>query len=204
MRIGKGLQMDINIMAVFFTAWGTPLTFLEFFAFLTSVIGVGLGVFGPRSTWPWWSIGSVLYLVAFYEWKLYASAALQLIFIAGGIWGWFGWGKEGARPTKLAQRTRLYWGAAFILAYFIIEPLLKKIGAVSTQIEAFGFIGSCLAQFWMIIQKYEAWPLWFVVDVAYTYQYWKQGHSLTAILYFIFVLIAVAGWKRWHQQSHAQ
>ena len=196
--------MHINLMAVFFTAWGTELTYLEFFAFLTSVIGVGLGVFGPRATWPWWNVSSILYLIAFYEWKLYASAALQLIFIAGGVWGWFGWGKEGAKPSKISQRKRLYWALGFAVSYLVLQPLLKKMGAVSTQIEAFGFIGSCLAQYWMIIQKYEAWPLWFVVDAAYTYQYWQQKHSLTAILYFIFVLIAIAGWKRWLKESSAR
>jgi nicotinamide riboside transporter PnuC len=43
-----------------------------------------------------------------------------------------------------------------------------------------------------------------VVDAVYTYQFWHGGSYLTAILYFIFVLIAVAGWKRWLKESRAQ
>jgi nicotinamide mononucleotide transporter len=40
-----------------------------------------------------------------------------------------------------------------------------------------------------------------VVDLVYTYQYWNGENYLTAILYFIFTLIAVAGWKRWRRES---
>ena len=61
------------MMTVLFTAWGYELTVLEALAFITSVIGVGLGVFGPRATWPWWNISSLLYAALFFESKYYAS-----------------------------------------------------------------------------------------------------------------------------------
>ncbi len=53
----------------------------------------------------------------------------------------------------------------------------------------------------MVLQRYESWIIWFVVDAVYVYQYWTGGQYLTAILYFIFVLIAVAGWKRWLREA---
>jgi nicotinamide mononucleotide transporter len=58
-----------------------------------------------------------------------------------------------------------------------------------------------MAQLLMILQRYESWILWFVVDTVYVYQYWHGKQYLTAILYFIFVLIAVGGWKRWQRES---
>ncbi|MEI6867127.1 MAG: nicotinamide riboside transporter PnuC [Actinomycetes bacterium] len=193
--------MHLNFMATFITAWGYHLTYLELIAFITSVIGVGLGVFGPRSTWPWWNISSLLYAALFYEQKYYASAALQFIFIAGGFWGWFGWGAKGATPAKVSRNEKIIWGAVFIISWGTLYPFLKRIGAAASLTDAFGFVGSCIAQILMVIEKYESWPLWFVVDGVYTYQFWRGGSYLTAILYFIFVLIAVAGWKRWLKEA---
>ncbi len=195
--------MHFHLMAVFFTAWDYPLTYLEFFAFITSVVGVGLGVFGPRSTWPWWNISSLLYAILFWQQKYYASAWLQLIFIAGGFWGWFGWGKKGATPARLSAREKTYWSVGGLIAWGALYPLLKKVGAAASLTDAFGFVGSCIAQVLMVVEKYESWPLWFVVDGVYTYQFWHGKSYLTAILYFIFVLIAVAGWKRWLKESRA-
>ena len=52
-------------MSTFLTAWGYDVTFLEFFAALTSFIGVWLGTTGKRITWPWWVLSSALYGIFF-------------------------------------------------------------------------------------------------------------------------------------------
>ena len=185
MRIGKGLMMSI----------------LEFFAFITSFIGVVLGVLGPRITWPWWGVSSFLYAILFFQSQYYASAALQFIFIAGGIWGWFGWGPKGVKPRKLKAKERISVVIMLIVSSLVIWPVLIKIGATSSAIESFGFVGSVIAQLLMIWQRFEAWPLWVIVDLAYTYQYLKGDLYLTSFLYLIFTGIAVWGWVRWQRES---
>ena len=185
MRIGKGLMMSI----------------LEFFAFITSFIGVVLGVLGPRITWPWWGVSSFLYAILFFQSQYYASAALQFIFIAGGIWGWFGWGPKGVKPRKLKAKKRISVVTMLIVSSLVIWPVLTKIGATSSAIESFGFVGSVIAQLLMIWQRFEAWPLWVIVDLAYTYQYLKGDLYLTSFLYLIFTGIAVWGWVRWQRES---
>jgi len=188
-------------MTTFFTAWDYHLSYLEFFAFITSVVGVGLGVLGPRSTWPWWNVSSLLYAVLFFEQKYYASGFLQFIFIAGGFWGWFGWGAKGATPAKLPRRINAYWIAGFAISWIALDPLLIHLGAAATLTDSFGFVGSCIAQVLMVKEKFETWPLWFVVDGVYTYQFWHGGQYLTSLLYLIFVGLAVAGWIRWNRES---
>ena len=185
MRIGKDLLMSI----------------LEIIAFLTSLIGVVLGVLGPRVTWPWWSIGSLLYAVLFFQSAYYASASLQFIFIAGGVWGWFGWGPKGAKPQKSNNKERLYIITVLTIASFALWPVLTSIGATSSAIEAFGFVGSVVAQLLMVWQRFEAWPIWLIVDAAYTYQYFNGKLYLTGFLYLIFTFIAIWGWIRWDRES---
>jgi nicotinamide mononucleotide transporter len=88
-----------------------------------------------------------------------------------------------------------------LVAWFSLYPILKNIGAAASLTDAFGFVGSCIAQLLLVLQRYETWIIWVVVNVVYTYQYWRGEQYLTAILYFIFILIAVAGWKRWRRES---
>lgn len=73
---------------------GLVMSTLEIIAATVSLIGVILGVTGKRITWPWWAVSSALYGVLFIQWDLFASAALQLIFIAAAIGGWFGWERK--------------------------------------------------------------------------------------------------------------
>ena len=154
-------------------------------------------------TWPWWIAGSCLYAVLFFQSAYYASAALQFIFIAGGIWGWFGWGPNGAKPKKSTTKERLLLLLALLGSSLLLWPVLTNIGAASSAIESFGFVGSVIAQLLMVWQRYEAWPLWFVVDAAYTYQYFKGELYLTGVLYTIFTAIAIWGWIRWGRESTA-
>ncbi len=193
--------MKIALLFTVFTAWNYHLSFLELTAFLTSIIGVGLAVLGPRKTWHWWNISSALYGFLFLEQKYFASAALQIIFIVGGIWGWFGWGAKGATPATLLRKERAIWLVAFVISWGALYPVLKKIGAAASLTDAFGFVGSTIAQILMVLEKYEAWPLWFVVDSVYTYQFFHGGQYLTSILYLVFVGIAVAGWRTWLKKA---
>ena len=68
-----------------FTAWGYEVSILEFISVIASFIGVWLGTTGKRITWPWWAASSALYMVFFYQAELYASAALQIVFIVTSV-----------------------------------------------------------------------------------------------------------------------
>ena len=177
------------------------ISILEAIAFITALIGVILGVLGPRTTWPWWAASSLLYAVIFYQSAYYASSALQIIFIIGGVMGWFGWGITGAKPRKSNSKERLIIFIVLCTVTICLWPILTNIGAASSSIEAFGFVGSVIAQLLMIWQRFEAWPLWLLVDLAYTYQYFKGQLYLTGFLYLIFSVIAIWGWVRWKRES---
>ena len=112
------------------------MSILETLAFLTSLIAVSLGVLGPRITWPWWSLSSLLYSILFFQSGYYASAALQFVFIAGALWGWLGWGPKGAKPKKVTTKLRLGLIAVVAILSITLWPILTNIGAVSSEIES--------------------------------------------------------------------
>ena len=184
--------------SIAFTAWGYEVSYLELVAAITSFIGVWLGTTGKRITWPWWAISSALYLVFFYQVDLFASAALQIVFITAAIWGWRDWAPTGASPGFLKNRNRIYLIIITLVSVSLLTPVLSHIGAAATWSDAFLLVGSLVAQILMVYEKVESWILWLVVDAAGTIEYAYLGYWFTAILYAIFTLVAVVGWRRWY------
>ena len=182
-----------------FTAWEYQVSVLEFVASVTSLIGVWLGTTGKRITWPWWGFSSALYAVFFYQANLLGSAALQIVFVIAAGLGWLCWEPSGAKPGRLSNRIRIYWIVGLILGWVALAPLLSRIGAAATWVDSFLFVGSFIAQILMVLQKYESWPLWLVVDVVGTALYAQQGYWFTSLLYFVFTIVAIIGWKNWYE-----
>jgi nicotinamide mononucleotide transporter len=182
---------------ILFTAWGYDVLILELVAAITSFIGVWLGTTGKRITWPWWALSSALYGVFFYQLDYFASAALQIVFIAAALYGWKDWAPTGAIAGNLSMRNRKYIALGTFISVAALSPLLSNIGAAATWSDAFVLIGSLIAQVMMVYQKYESWVVWIVVDIVAAIQYAVYGIYFTALLYVMFTVVAVIGWKRW-------
>lgn len=186
-----------------FTAWEYQVSVLEFVASVTSLIGVWLGTTGKRITWPFWALSSALYAVFFYQANLIASAALQFVFIAAAVSGWRGWAPTGAKPGRLVLRSRIYAVLWILGLWLVLAPFLARIGAAATVVDSFLFVGSLIAQILMVLEKYESWIIWLVVDIAGTALYFNQGYYFTSFLYGIFTLIALQGWRRWYADQRS-
>ncbi|MEO0011561.1 MAG: hypothetical protein RIQ39_1150 [Actinomycetota bacterium] len=184
--------------SIFFTAWGYEVSYLEFVAAVASFIGVGLGITGKRITWPWWALSSVLYGVFFLQFDLYASAALQLVFIAAAIAGWFGWEATGAKPGSLSLELRLITIVAIMAATALLVPVLTDLGATAALPDTLLLFGSLAAQILMVYEKYENWVLWLIVDAGYVALYASQGLLFTTVLYIAFTIMAGLGWRTWY------
>ncbi len=186
------------MFSTFFTAWGYEVSYLEFVASIVSLVGVTLGITGKRITWPWWALSSVLYGIFFLQYDLYASAALQIIFIVAAILGWYGWEPTGAKPGPLTNKNRIVIVASILLATLALAPVLKSLGAASTYVDAILFFGSFAAQMLMVYEKYESWLIWLIVDAGYVALYASQGLLFTTLLYVVFTVLAALGWSKWY------
>lgn len=186
-------------MTTLFTAWGYQVTFLEFASVIVSVVAVTLGALGRRIAWPWWVLSSALYGIFFAQVDLFASALLQLVFIAAAIWGWFGWQPSGVAPRYLSAKERALWAASMIATWIIAAPVLAKIGAAASWPDSFLLVASTIAQILMVLQRNESWVLWLIVNVFATFHYARQELWFTSLLYLLFAGIALFGLKKWRR-----
>jgi nicotinamide mononucleotide transporter len=191
-------------MSVLFTLWGYDVTAIEFSSVILAFIAIALGIQGTRWTWPFYFLSSLLYGWLFVGFHLFASAAMQLIFMAAAIWGWFSWGREGARtPGTLTPVMRLRGAIGVVALWALAVPLLQSIGGAATWGDAFMLVGSMAAQLLMVLQKTEAWPVWIAVNTVGAVLYASQGLYFTSLFYAVLILMAVAGWRAWTKRATA-
>lgn len=192
---------EINefVSTVLFTVMGYQVTLLELTAVIASATGVWLGTTGKRIMWPWYGVSGVLYGWLFFNYELYASASLQLVFIAAAIWGWFGWGPQGASSRNLSWALRVSVLSAGTVIWLLITPFLVSLGAAAARPDAFGLVFSVIAQVLMVLQFRENWIAWLVVNIVFVGLYWSQDLKFTSLLYVAFAAIALRGWINWQK-----
>ena len=191
-------------MTVLFTVWGYDVTIIEFVSVILALLAIALGIRGTRWTWPFYFLSSLLYGWLFVEFNLFASAAMQLIFMTAAIWGWFSWGSEGAEvPTRLTPAARIRGGIAVVVLWALLAPLLQRIGGAATWGDAFMLVGSIAGQLLMVLQKIEAWPVWIAVNTVGAVLYASQGLYFTSLFYAVLVPMAVTGWRAWSSRASA-
>jgi nicotinamide mononucleotide transporter len=194
-----------------FTLWGSPVTWTEVVAFALAVWMVVCNWRVNPLAWPLAMVSSALYGLLFFDVRLYGEASLQLVFIAVAAWGWWQWlrgrGADGAllRVRHLGARERL-GVAAFVL---VAWPLLALFLDAATDsdvpwFDALPTVGSLAGQ-WLLGRKYvENWPAWIGVNIVSVGLFAWKGLWLTVILYALFVVMAVVGWRAWRRLAVAQ
>ena len=178
---------------------------LEIAGFVLSVLAVWLTARQHILCWPIGILSVIVYCVVFVEVKLYSDAGLQVIFAFLQVYGWYMWLKTGPSPAEQRPVGRI--SASWI-------PLLLAIGVTGTAglgyvmatrtdaslpyWDAGTTIFSLIAQ-WLTARKaIESWPLWIAIDIVYVGIYVVKDLRLTAVLYAIFIALALYGWQQWH------
>jgi nicotinamide mononucleotide transporter len=175
---------------------------LELISFVLSMIMVLLNIRQNHWGWLLGIVSSATYGVVFFHARLYGDAALQAVFIASSVWGWSQW-LRGAGTTRLSvsRLGRAGWawsGAGWALGFVALAAFLHAWTNTDVP-HADGFLtaGSLLGTVLLARKKVENWHVWIAVDVLYVGLYVYKGLMLTAILYAIFVAMALLGLRAW-------
>jgi len=189
------------------TLLGLTTTYIELAGFLLAVITVALNIAQLHWAWLFSIISSAVYAIVFCQSRLYGDMALQFVFIAVSLWGWYQWLHGGAGRAELEVTTssaKAYgWSVAGWLAGFgVLALFLARFTDTDVPV-ADGFLtaGSLVGQVLLSRKKVENWIVWIIVDVLYVGLYVYKGLMLTAVLYAIFVLMAAFGLFTWYRAA---
>jgi nicotinamide mononucleotide transporter len=198
------------LLAAAFTLLGSPVTWLEIVAFVLSIWMVIANMRVQLIAWPLAIVSSLAYLLLFARSKLYGEAGLQLLFVVVAAWGWWQWrfGRQadGAalKVRYLGTRARWLLAAATFAAWPLLGLLLQRVTDTDVPFaDALPTAGSVAGQ-WLLGRQYvENWPVWVAVNVVSIGLFAYKGLWLTVLLYALFVLMALVGWRAWARRTSA-
>ncbi|HEY1025297.1 MAG TPA: nicotinamide riboside transporter PnuC [Sphingobacteriaceae bacterium] len=152
--------------------------------------------------WPVSIISVVSYCFLFFQYKLYGDAVLQLYFLSTAIYGWYYWLKRKEQHKKPVVSFSLKKMAIVIAAIVALTGILGSFLDRFTDTDVPYADGFCtamsfVAQFLMTRKVLQNWILWIIVDICYVPLYLYKDLMLTAILYILFLWLAVIGYLDW-------
>ena len=98
--------VSVVLTKTVFEILGEPVTWAELAGFVTGIACVALAVAQRIETFPIGIANNVFFIVLFADARLFADTALQVVYIALGVMGWWVWCERGAREPRRRSRAR--------------------------------------------------------------------------------------------------
>jgi len=179
---------------------------VEIVAALLGVVNVLLVV--RRSVWnyPFGLAMVTLYFFIFQDAKLYSDALLQIFFFVINVFGWWNWSRADKVDDRVAvgimnNRARALWLGGTIAAVLAWGTLMARFTDAAAPFPDAAVAGiSVAAQILLTLRRVESWILWIAVDVLAIGLFASRGLHVTAGLYVIFLVLAVAGLVEWRKK----
>lgn len=193
-----------------FTLFGSEVTWLEVVAFALALGCVILNVLEIHWAWPLSIAASLLYAWLFFVNRLYGDVAVQVFFVGVSVWGWYQWlfgrraGAAGAAAPLHIESLGTARLAGVAVLWLALWPVVGALLARYTDSDvpyfnAFPTVGSFIGQILLALKFVETWPVWLIVNAVSVALYASKSLWLTLLLYVIFAMLAMAGWRRWRR-----
>jgi len=156
-------------------------------------------------TWPCGIIYVLISFIIFWKAKLYADFGLHVFFLILNIYGWYFWlkgGKEKDKSSEVPISTIDYkwWIGLVIFSFFGIFAMGSLLSRTDASVPFWDSATTVLSLVGMWLtarKKIENWHFWFIVDVLATGVYVYKGIYFYALLYLIYIGMAIAGYLSW-------
>ena len=185
---------------------------LHWLDILTTILGLIYIWLEYRAHIALWVVGIVmpaLDIILYWQHGLYGEAGMACYYTLAAVYGLFVWKFKKSRKKHeplsiiyMPQRQYLPTVAFFMVAWVVIYYILIRwtdstVPVLDSFTNAMSFVG-----LWALSRKYvEQWLFWIVVDVVCTILYVQKGIPFKALLYGLYVVIAIAGYYKWKGQA---
>lgn len=181
--------------------------YIEVFGALTGILYVILEIRQNIWLWPVGLVTSSVYIWVFYTSKFYADMGLQTYYVLISIYGWYWWlrggrkYKSGSLPvTRISTQLSLKLLLVFLVLFAAIWYILSHYTDSPLPLgDAFTTALSIVAT-WMLARKIiEHWCLWVIADLVSIGLYIFKGLYPTVILFMVYTIMAVIGYREWRK-----
>jgi nicotinamide mononucleotide transporter len=183
---------------------------MEWVAALAGAVSVYLSTRENIWSWPTAIVNVGLYAFVFWRAGLYSDMGLQVVYFLLSLYGWYEWLHGGANRSELSvsRASARVWLTAIPTAIVFWLALARYTstlpGVALPHLDSALTTLSLVAQ-WMMTRKIlENWILWIIADLIYVPMYVYKHLPVTALLYAVFLLLAVLGLRRWWRSYQRQ
>lgn len=175
-------------------------------------------VFGFLSVWfskqnkiwvfPTGMISTSIFVYLLLKWGLLGDMMINGYYFIMSVYGWYVWTRK-IDDTQVTPISKINFKEkkisvaiffATLLFVFVIYKTFDKwsdwVAYADTITTAIFFVGMWL----MAKRKIENWIFWIVGDIVSVPLYLYKGLTLTSLQYFIFTLLAIAGYITWKKE----
>ena len=179
---------------------------------LTTILGLIYIWLEYRAHIALWVIGVImpaLDIVLYWQHGLYGDAGMACYYTFAALYGFYVWKFVKTRkkkeplpiifmPRRQYLPTIVFFFVAWAAVYYVLVTWTDStVLLLDSFTNALSFVG-----LWALARKYvEQWVFWMVVDGVCTFLYIKKGIPFKAMLYGLYVVIAIAGYLKWRSMA---
>lgn len=160
--------------------------------------------------WPAAFVGTGTSVYLFWDGSLYMESALNVYYLLMAIVGWWQW-QYGSKTRSILSISSLSLNQhlAFMAVIAVLTSLSGYLLSQNTD-AALPYLDSfttwsAVITTWMVARKIlQNWLYWIVINSASIYLYLDRGYVLYAVLFGLYIIIAVFGYVQWRRNAQAQ
>jgi len=207
----------LNVDNILFTILGYPMSYVEFLGTILYLWSVWLISKRRVLTWPVGIMSVLLYMVLFYQIRLYSDTIEQVYYLGVSVYGWVLWNKSSKDDGQVKdvmygnRRSIMFWiiitGIISILVGILMGRIHILLPAIFPEAASYPFLDalttimSFTAMWLMARKRIESWMYWIVVDVIGIWLYFVKDVKFISLLYIILLVMAVNGLRSWHKSK---
>lgn len=183
--------------------------YIEILGTIVGIIYLWQEYHASISLWLTSIIMPAIYLYVYYSAGLYADFGINIYYLVIALYGWLAWRYNFSLTEKTESEKELYishikksyiprLAVLFLALWLIIARLLMEFTDSTVPISDAFTTSLSIVGMYMLARKYvEQWFVWMIVDIASSALYLYKGLYFTAVLYFVYAIIAIFGYRKW-------
>ena len=167
-----------------------------------------------ENVWCWFFafVSTAIYTVLFWDVSLLMDSALNVYYMAMAVFGWYQWTRGGVGGDSESHTLAIRSLSGRQHGVIIISIMLlsgisgyllgEHSNAAWPYVDSFTTWASVITTY-LVTRKYlQNWLYWIVIDAVSVPLYIDRGLNLTAMLFVIYIIIAVIGYFNWQKHYH--
>ena len=177
--------------------------FLEIGAVFLAVAYLLLAVRRDIRCWIAGIMSSSIYFVLMFTANLYMESILQIFYIFMGVYGFNQWKSDIANTEEISITTwnlkthLIVLGIILISSYFAGYILDTYTDAKLPFLDSLTTFGALFATYMVAKKILENWIYWFLIDSVSIYLFIERELYLTSILFCLYLIIIIFGFRSW-------